>query len=278
MRNNQGRHIDVQNLGKSALVISDAVRLALTEVLVDLVRQGKLRMDDDGDYIYVYQDADQSLHSQKLIIDELSFGWHSVSFAGNAEFLEMIDSEGWESSVTSVRDFLIAVGAEINFDLSTLTYYPVGHFSKSAEEDSVVYTVVINTPEDDAAIHHLADSVGLEVLSHPEEETQTMNQNSNTVPNGDAFDQAVNSIKEGAAKVADVVSEKAEDVADALRDEGTGAASATRDLPWYKRPSNRYIIGETLKTGFCVAGVMCAAGLAVRAIWSGVDLSAEPAA
>lgn len=278
MRNNQGRNIDVQNLGKSALVISNAVRLALTQVLVDLTRQGKLRMDEDGDYIYLYMDVNQQTRSQKLIIDGLTDNWHTVSFAGDSDFLEMIDSDGWESSITSVRDYLIAAGAEIEFDLASLNYYPVGRFSKTAEEDSVSYTVIINNVRDEQYVRELANSVGLEVLTHPEEENTTMNQNTNTASNGDAFDQAVHNvregIKDGAAKVADsvagaaeTVSNKAENVADDIR--GSGAATAVSELPWYKRPSVRYAIAETAKTGLCIAGVACVAGLAIRAIWSG---------
>lgn len=87
---------------------------------------------DDVDGFKVHYEHPQ-YGPQLLIGERIEAQLFSVSFAGREEYLEKIHTDGWNSSATSLVEYLHDLNPELTTDISELHFYELG-------ENYVVYT------------------------------------------------------------------------------------------------------------------------------------------
>lgn len=196
--------------------------------------------------------------TQTLLLERISEQYFSVSFAGHASYLELIESDGWLNTGRTLVNYLESLGEEINLDLNELLVY-------SLNDDILVVgvgedTIDLNDPMLQTLSNFKPAGAASEEATPSAADTASANlvETIETIGHqiGEVVVDAVEDISDTIETVVSDAREAAVDAADSVEEVLEAAAEALDP-----NHSLRYRVTQKLKTP---AGLACATlGLAV---------------
>lgn len=205
--------------------------------------------------------------TQSLLLDRITDQYFSVSFAGHAAYLELIESDGWLNTADTLVKYLESLGEEIDLNLNALSVYIFNDDFLILGTENDVVDLSDETLQSLTGFKPAGTVTDEPELSQAEVTTAKVVETIETIGHqvGDKVADAVEEIGERISAAVDSANEAAYEAAETVEEVIDAAAEALDP-----NHSFRYRVAQKLKTP---AGIACATlGLAAVgvALYAGV--------